>query len=373
MTADASRSDTLTSLRANLQRAGRETHLLPLSGDAVALLLPHGGRVLGLFPGIREANFLWTHPALLDAHAADSVFANPHWINPGGDRTWVAPEHEWFIADLARPGETYRPPRTLDPAAYTLYPRRDAAHMTTRAVLRSHRNGRETRVEIEKVIAPAVNPLSAAPGPWDGLRFAGYRSEITLRVEAAAGESPGPVGLWQLLQLPPGGDMSVATYGTATPRVLVNEVPSGHLRAEPGVLRYRMTDRTQTHKIGLPAIQTAGRAGYVRANADGTFNLVVRNFNVDPSGLYVDVPWNDLTATGSAFQACNVAERLVGHFAELEHHAPAVDGRTGSDRSVDVSHVWAYRGDAEAIDTAGRALLGRAVIPTGPDTPGEDE
>jgi hypothetical protein len=72
----------------------------------------------------------------------------------------------------------------------------------------------------------------------------------------------------------------------------------------------------------------------------------------------VDAPFDDLRETGYAFQACNVAEDDIGHFAELEHHVPNGRAASGAVRARDASQVWAYRGGREAIVEAARRLLG---------------
>ncbi len=109
------------------------------------------------------------------------------------------------------------------------------------------------------------------------------------------------------------------------------------------------------HKIAVRAVATTGRAGYLRATRDAA-TLVVRNFCVNPSGEYVDVPWSAPDDLGYALQACNVNSAL-GAFSELEHHAPAV--KVGDRRLCeDVSQVWAYRGKIEAVRAVAERLLG---------------
>jgi len=54
-----------------------------------------------LYPGGSDENFLWTNPALASAESAQKYFLRDGWPNPGGDRTWLAPEIELFIGDLA--------------------------------------------------------------------------------------------------------------------------------------------------------------------------------------------------------------------------------------------------------------------------------
>ena len=60
----------------------------------------------------------------------------------------------------------------------------------------------------------------------------------------------------------------------------------------------------------------------------GRSALIVRNFAVNPSGEYVDVPWKDPGYLGFSTQACNVNSGL-GQFSELEYHIPAIGRGTG--------------------------------------------
>src|SRR5256885_8036826 len=61
------------------------------------LVLPHGARVLGLFARASEENFFWTNPVLSSIGSARSFFRSQEWYNPGGDRTWLAPEIDIFF------------------------------------------------------------------------------------------------------------------------------------------------------------------------------------------------------------------------------------------------------------------------------------
>jgi hypothetical protein len=88
--------------------------------------------------------------------------------------------------------------------------------------------------------------------------------------------------------------------------------------------------------------------------------LVVRNIFVNPSGEYIDVPWEKPTDIGYAVQACNISNDL-GSFSELEYHVPAIGGQAGRDRVEDVSQVWAYRGSHAQIDEVSRRLLGTSI------------
>jgi hypothetical protein len=338
----------LRALRATLKKAGQATHLIKLDTSRL-LVLPMGGRVLGLFASRDDVNFLWTHDALRNVESARRLF-DQHWPNPGGDRTWLAPEHELFVSDIRNPWKTYRQPRELDPAKYAFDVDDGAPRLRTRAKLKLLRSKTTADVMIEKTLAAVVDPLADVNL---GLTFAGYATTLALSSQTKV-----PINLWQLVQLPPDGEMVVRTLHRSPARVWFGNVAPADFWATDDFVRYRMRDRRRTHKIGVRAIACAGRAGYVVRRDARTFDLVVRNFFVDPSGQYVDAPFDDLRETGYAFQACNVAEDAIGHFAELEHHAPAGRAAPGEVRSRDASQVWAYRGGREAIVEAGRRLLG---------------
>jgi hypothetical protein len=109
------------------------------------------------------------------------------------------------------------------------------------------------------------------------------------------------------------------------------------------------------HKISLRALPSTGRIGYIY-QTDTQWAMIVRNFFINPSGEYVDVPWTDTNYFGFSTQACNVNSRL-GSFSELEYHIPAIGRGTGHTHCNDTSVVWAFRGSFDGIRAACRALL----------------
>jgi hypothetical protein len=113
-----------------------------------------------------------------------------------------------------------------------------------------------------------------------------------------------------------------------------------------------------TAKLAMRGVYVTGRMGYVHRDGKGGWELVVRNFFVNPSGEYVDTPFDNEKDRGDAVQAANVAEPAIGCFSEMEHHAPAVGADTGRRTSTDVSQVWAYRGSRKVIGRVAETLLG---------------
>jgi len=155
--------------------------------------------------------------------------------------------------------------------------------------------------------------------------------------------------------MPHGGDLLAPTFSRATPKLIFGNIPSGDLVVSDRLVRYRMRQAGE-HKIALRAVAMTGRVGY-RFQQENRWALIVRNFVVDPSGEYVDVPWDDPSDLGYSTQACNVNSAL-GQFSELEYHIPAIGGDSGRVRCDDAAQVWAFRGAKEAIDAVAQTLLG---------------
>ena len=130
------------------------------------------------------------------------------------------------------------------------------------------------------------------------------------------------MGIWNLIQLPPGGEMLVPLYSRTTPQKCFGHIPAERMTIEDHLLRVRV-DFSGSHKIALKAAAICGRAGYVYGRGD-RWSLVIRNFFVNPSGEYIDVQRHDPDDYGYAFQMCRVDEPQYGSFCELEYHAPAI-------------------------------------------------
>ena len=90
------------------------------------------------------------------------------------------------------------------------------------------------------------------------------------------------------------------------------------------------------------------------------WSLVVRNFFVNPSGEYVDVPKNNPDDLGYSVNAVNV-DSALGDFCELEYHTTAIGPRVNSLSGTDISQVWAFRGNQEDINIIAHEMLGAGI------------
>jgi hypothetical protein len=338
-----------TRLVATLASADRHTETWTSPDGSAALVLPYGGRVLGLFAPESEQNFFWTHPALDASETARDFYKSAQWHNSGGDRTWLAPEVDFFFPNFPKL-DPYWQPREFDPGNYQLTQSKGGMVLTNRFTYRLSRSQQTVDLELTKRLTPAPNPLRYSA---ERLSYAGYTLHTGLAF-AAGTASPAQVGLWSLLQLPHCGEMFFPTFSKATVTTFFGNIDAGDLSISPNLVRYTMRARGE-HKLGLQAGAVIGRAGYLHGEGD-EWCLVVRNFSVNPSGDYVDVPWTDTGSTGFAIEACNVNSHL-GSFSELEYHVPAIGGPGGECACEDESQVWAFRGGREDILDAARTLI----------------
>jgi hypothetical protein len=339
--------------------AGQSPRVDSLPDGSTVLILPHGGRILGLFAPESDENFFWTHPDLASVASARAFFASEQWHNSGGDRTWLAPEVDIFLPNYPST-DGYWQPRQLDPGEYQLVEGDGPPRLVNRLSITLSRSGRTVDLEMTKSVGPAANPLRHERGfaGQGDVEYAGYTLHTSLEWRAGNGAAADRVGLWNLVQFPHGGDLLVATHARTTPKVCFGNIAAEDLIVRDHMLRYRMRAAGE-HKIDIRAAAITGRIGYVYETG-GRWALIVRNFFVDLSGEYVDVPWGDADDLGYAAQACNVNSAL-GSFSELEYHVPAIGGDGGPRRCDDASQIWAFRGPERKIRAAAAMILGAGI------------
>jgi hypothetical protein len=209
-------------------------------------------------------------------------------------------------------------------------------------------------------LSPALNPLRHEnPSEWADINFAGYTLTATLKLEGK--ELPPHVGMWHLTQLPHEGEMLVPTVFRTEPKMYMGTIGPEDLIVEDHLVRYKMRAKGE-NKIGIRAEAITGRVGYIYSR-EGNTSLIVRNFFVEPSAEYVDVPWTETNNFGYAFQACNIDNDLLhlGQFSEMEYHMPAIGAITGKKYSEDRSQLWAFRGPEAKIKSIAQRLLSAEV------------
>jgi len=340
-----------------LATCDKEVKILTSPDGSEILLLPYGGRILGLFSAGSRENFFWTNPLLKKPETAITFFSGKDWQNTGGDRTWLAPEIDFFFPKFPDRTE-YVQPRQLDPGNYAVRGVENQIELINECSLVPSRSKKEIQIRISKKIEPAPNPIRYEPmlESLFAVEYAGYTLISTLELLAPNDEAT--IGLWNLLQMPHTGTMLIPTFSRTNPNIYFGDLSEDDLIVGEHMVCYRMRAAGE-QKIGVRAVCATGRVGYMRSG--DAWSLVVRKFTVNPSGEYVDVPWQNSDDLGYGVQACNVNSGL-GSFSELEYHVPAIGGKTGHDRCTDTTQVWAFRGAGEKIIRLAQFLLGRLAL-----------
>jgi len=321
-------------------------------------VLPYGARVLGLFPADRP-NLLWVHPMLHHLSTASQFLKTPGWINLGGDRTWISPERDINVRDLRDPWNSYQFPEAIDPGNFTVQTRGRDVRLATKAELRHHRSGGTFRIQLEKTIRMAPNPLRHDPEAQTVLErvaYSGFEQSTTLSYVSRKSSFRPAISLWDAVELPAGGQVLIPTVGSTLPRDFFEPTGPRHLIASPSGLRF-VFDAHERHKIAVRATSLCGgRAGYFRRLARDEATLVVRNFALDPSGEYVDSPWDDPHDRGYALECYNDSG-LNGDYGELEYHSPAIGEGTERGVCFDRAQLWGFQGSEVLIAEIMRRLL----------------
>ncbi|MEP6645080.1 MAG: DUF6786 family protein [Acidobacteriaceae bacterium] len=352
----------LQELIATLKAVGKPPELYQTDDGTRVLILPYGGRILGVFAPGSEENFLWTNSALKNTESARTYYASDDWQNSGGDRTWLAPELDFFFPkfpniDIAG----YWQPRALDPGNYQLVKTSEGVRLTNRLSLEGFRSKKQVELEITKSVAAAANPMRHdALTNVGAVEYAGHTLVTSLRIVGTSPSDAPLVGLWSLTQMPHQGELFIPTYSRAETRIYFGlvDTPADELTMSDRLVRFKMRAAGE-HKIGVRAAVTTGRIGYIYP-AGNKYSLIIRNFFVNPSGEYADVPWTEPENRGYSTQACSVNSRW-GMFSEMEYHVPAIGGETGLRQIEDCSQLWAFRGSREDVGRIARTLLSNEI------------
>lgn len=326
------------------------------TGAGRLLVTPHAARVLACQIEGVEGNLFWHSPELEDPKKAKARFDAAGGC--GGDRFWLAPEVAFMWEDLAaariEPLKSYRLPGSMDPADWKVVEDSDGhLRLTTEIRLTDFRTKKKIALRADRRLSVS-QPPDGLPRGLRGVSFSITNVLTLLECDAGA-----VVGGWDLLQLPPVGQLLCPTVTHVNPpRSYYDPFGDRHVICTDDHVRF-VIDGKHRIKMGLTPMQTTGRMGYLR-KAGSVWTLIFRAFAPLPGEPYVDLPRASAeTFGGDALQAYNDKDDgIIGGFGEMEYHDPAlVAGRTPSTRSgSSVTHVLA--GDQNAINEAVRLLLG---------------
>jgi len=312
------------------------------------LVLPFGGRILGLAPDHRT-NTLWTHAALQTESGARHFSDAALWLNFGGDRAWIAPEVETNFRYPRNAEPVYEVPKSIDPGQYRVNAQdAHAVRLSAAMTVRFNRRQAEVRLLMERTVT--CLPESPLAVPAD-VQFAGYWLQSTL---SAAGPIPDGIrpGLWHILQVPGRGKIVVPVRPDAQPRTFIG-TPACELAGR------RLTCNVVTSKsfkFSIRADDCLGFMLYINT-IKRPATLVARRFAVHDRAGYADEPYDDPADIGHV-QQVYVDDGALGGFGEMEYHTPALASQ-GPATLTDTSETWGFTGSAEHLTDLAEQLLAR--------------
>jgi hypothetical protein len=352
-----------------LSEAGERYHVLPLQGEACALITQRGGRVLGLFPTPDSENLFWTNSAAFESVEAFKKFTSDGGWNLGGERIWIAPEIQYNVRDRNDFWGTLSVPPQMDPGEYQseLYSDNERRHVTLyRGDIDLQAYNLSTTSQwlwIERYLYPTPNPLRtlSITALMHDVAYLGYHQHVILDGERTTAYSEA----WNLVQLNAGGQLIIPCMPFVEASDYFGSVPEEarqlHYNDVPH-LRLNITGKQQ-YKIGYKSACMTGRMAYHHTLPDGREYLLIRSFFNNPSNVYAEEPPHLPGVNGHSVHVYNDGGEFGGEnaFGEMEVTGKTIHGGSRlscDDTAFDDFIMWVYVGAPEAIRHIAHLLLG---------------
>ena len=294
------------------------------NGTMLAVTPEYGGKVVAISAnGLNGKNLIWPNPKVMtDEFWSGEV---PNW-NIGGARTWLAPEADFY---LDKEKNWFAPP-AMDPGNYKLV-QKAADRVVCENEFRIT-NVLDQNYHLKIVRDVKLISLSPIAVPQD-VKFVGMEFTHTLinLSDKTIGKDVAYAGLWSLIQLDAGGTMiipvkkdpahdniTVRDYGP----VNFNAVPRERLAQGQDWVSVKIDGKFRC-KLGFAPWAARNGIGYLHyqpGSDEGV--LYLKQFPVEPDGVYVDHPWEKPYDYGDAIQLYN-DDGQFGGFCEIECHSPA--------------------------------------------------
>jgi hypothetical protein len=312
-----------------VDQLGQKTSIIMLgdSTKAVLAIAPeYGARVIGMSAnGLDGENLLWVN---------NKIFSDSFWTaskrdwNLGGARTWIAPEDAFY---LNRNNEWFVPSQ-MDPGSYKLEKNEGGSIVCSNTFSINNKEGKSYDVKITRTISVLDKPVEPTKSFSNEVSYVGLRftHELENLSKVTFGKDQPYIGLWSLIQINPSGTMIIPlafsknqknppsrNYGGT-----FNDFPQGErMWTMENVVTVRIDGKFRG-KIGFAPWACKGQVAYLSPGKDGNGKLLVKEFDVDPKGVYLDHPWGKPSEYGDAIQVYN-DDGQMGGFAEMECHGSA--------------------------------------------------
>ncbi len=341
---------TQTDLADLIKRSGMIAENLE-SGRAWLIVVPElAARIMGA--GIDEENAFWVAP--------DISRRWEHGGNPGGQRTWLAPEGGPSGFFFSSEG-VWSVPVEIDPARYAPVPAGSG--------LRSYRADMEARAADGSYYSITVTrsmSLEQRSSPWGNVLLVRFRNELANRGSVPLDRR---IGLWNLIQLPCDDEGIVFIAGDPSLRAYHGRLPTVNEGASGRMAWIRVSGGSR-FKAGISPCDFGGTMGFVRRSRLGGSHedpliLTAMAWHADPEATYVDLhPESGPLASrnGDAAQIYGDAGNGDMAFCEIEAHAPAPLLSPGQSQSIDIA-IYIAKPQREELGPCMSGILGVGAPP----------
>ncbi len=322
-------------------------------GGAIVLTPTYGARVIGAgVAGLESENRLWANSLIL---SEDFWKQEPRDWNLGGARTWIAPEDRFY---LDKQGNWFVPSQ-MDPGEYTIMQRSGRTVSCANEFEITTRDDETYHVRVTRkveLLGELPEEFSAVPAD---VKWVSFRTthELENLGQDVIGKDVKHIGLWSLDQVVAGGTMIIPINRSDRPayRDYFEPIPPERISVSGEAITVKI-DGQRRGKIGIAPWAAKPILLLYEPKKDGQAVLFVKQFPVDPEGVYLDHPWGKPSEYGDPVQIYNDSGDMGG-FAEMECHGPAQVLGPGEKESL-VTTLTILEGPAEELKTLGEHLTG---------------
>ena len=293
-------------------------------GGMLAITPEYGGKVIAMsVDGVNGKNLIWPNPKIgtKEFWSGDKL----DW-NLGGARTWIAPEADFYLDKE----QNWIVPEAMDPGNYKLDRLEDNLVVCSNEFTINNVKDQDYNLKIVRTI----ELLNVKPYFIDeDMQYVGmkFTHELINLSDKTIGKDVEYVGLWSLIQLDTAGTMiipikkdpahdniTVRDYGPTN----FNTVPPERISIGDDWISVKIDGKFRC-KLGFAPWAARNGIAYLsyKKNSDQGI-LYLKQFEVDPEGIYLDHPWEKPYDYGDAIQMYNDDGRFGG-FCEIECHGPA--------------------------------------------------
>ncbi len=333
-----------------------KTDVITLGGGnsgTIVITPTYGARVLGAgVSGLESANHLWANSLIT---TKDFWEKQPRDWNLGGARTWIAPEDRFYLDKQ----NNWSVPPQMDPGNYQVVAKDEQSVTCANEFDITSRDDQSYHVKVTRHIRLLNSLPEGFPELAEGVKWVSFETlhELENLGQNTIGKDVKYMGLWSLDQVLPSGTMIIPINKSEKPpyRDYFEPIPPERISVTDEAITLKI-DGKRRGKIGIAPWAAKPILLLYEPKADGQAVLFVKQFPVDPNGVYLDHPWGKPSEYGDPVQIYNDSGDMGG-FAEMECHGSAQVLEPGAKESLTTT-LTILEGPAEALRKLGEQLSG---------------